>query len=246
MPDLTLTLAQMAEDCYYSPPGWRGVPAFCGALRKDWTAISIPCAKNAFSATAYIHNRIRWVVVAFRGTNNFDDKVADIGGIGFGLNNVLLHTSEALQFTRSFQGQFKDLWLTGHSLGGAYVQLVAATLNSSGKGSIPGMTFNAPGVLNIVNMNSGNFRWLIGFEGATVFDRLGYGIPDLANIVFAADSAYPPVLNYRAKGDLVSLVGVPVGSPQQTLEIKLHPNEFPPNHGIKWIVEYLSGRTRKK
>ena len=64
-----------------------------------------------------------------RGTANMKDAVAaDLGGIGLGLNALAMKLNDALEFTSGVSHQAEVTWLTGHSLGGAFVQMVGAIL----------------------------------------------------------------------------------------------------------------------
>lgn len=64
------------------------------------------------------------------------------------MNAIALLLNSAIDFTIKIKIMFGDCWLVGHSLGGASVQLIAAICD------MPGVTFNAPGVLNLLNQMS--------------------------------------------------------------------------------------------
>lgn len=84
--------------------------------------------------------------MAFRGTDNMQDAVgANIGGMGLGLVTKTFTLNDTVAFTQNIARKYPDCWLSGQSLGGAYVQLVGALLN------LPGVTFNASGVLHLLN-----------------------------------------------------------------------------------------------
>jgi len=202
-------MAQMALDSYASN---YAATASTKSLAAEFDrADSI--TKDNFRAYAYRSKKISWTVIAFRGTDNSEDKVlADGAGIGLALGPLAMHSAVALIFSQQWQKKSKDFWLTGHSLGGAFVQLVGAKLR------VPGVTFNSPGVLNLLNETSGRMvRAPIGFLGGALIDLSLYQMPSVLNAAAAAndDSAFPPIANYRTAGDLVSRIGVPVGAPMQ-------------------------------
>jgi hypothetical protein len=221
-----LTLAQMAADAYEPQ---------C-ALLGEWTYQDL-IERNNFQARAYKHNRASLAVVSFRGTANMRDAlVADLGAIGFSLNALALELNSAIDFTGKIKGMFKDVWLTGHSLGGAYVQLIAAICE------LPGYTFNAPGVLNLLHQMSPNLAVrLCGGLGGGLLSVLSGGRSDFITQVAGgiAGNNGEAILNYRGNLDPVSLIGVHVGAPMQTIAL---PDQRPHPHSMEPIIRALSRR----
>lgn len=219
---LTLDLARMAEDCY--------ADASSPALLGKWERQDKPRRYGNFYSCAYKRtDDSGLVVVAFRGTDDKTDAlVDDFLGIGLGLNALVMDVHAAVDWTRHWQTRTKNLWLTGHSLGGAYVQLVGSLLD------IPGMTFNAPGVLNLLNQISPNrARSLI--SGALHALTLG----KIAYFVGVDDGAMGAIANYRGQWDPVSRVGVHVGAPLQTVRVS---TREPHVHSMLPIIDALSRR----
>lgn len=96
---------------------------------------------DGFRAAAFV--RGRELVVAFRGTAQAIDAVADLK-LGTGMNSSYFAAGET--FAGNFQ-DFADVTVTGHSLGGAIAQVVA------NRREIPMATFNAPGVAVLASRN---------------------------------------------------------------------------------------------
>ena len=213
-----LTLARMAEDCYE--------PCRSPRMLGKWTRNDKESGEqDNFYACAYRLKDSGITVVAFRGTQDWRDAIVeDVCGIGLSLNSLSLKLEKAIEFTSMMQFASKDLWLTGHSLGGAYVQLVAAILN------IPGMTFNSPGALNLLNQMSPRLQSKIaGSIGGGVLDVMTRGVVTLLNKITADEHAFAAVVNYRHALDPVSLIGAHIGQPVQTLKssvIKPHPHSI--------------------
>ncbi len=229
-----LGFAEMALDCYDDP----GSSPLHG-----WRRIDKIENKNFFAA-AYRQDRTNFVAVAYRGTviGSKRDYAADVGGIGFSLNTLLLEIQTAVDFAYKYSQINDDIWLVGHSLGGAYVQLVAAILN------MWGVTFNAPGVLNLVNQVStrlatkivGTFcspAMQVMLRAFAPIDVVGF-----FNKAAAADNdlAFVPVANYRAQNDPVSLVGTHVGAPIKIINV--NSTGALDAHRMAHIVEALGGR----
>ena len=112
----TLTFARIASDTYQPP---------CSTeLLGDWVLQDMIEDEN-FLARAYKASSGKFVVVAFRGSANWRDAlIADAGAIGLSLNALALKLNSAIDFTGKIKYLFGDCWLVGHSLGGAYVQLL--------------------------------------------------------------------------------------------------------------------------
>ena len=215
-----LDLARMADDCY--------TDANSTAMLGPWVRQDKPKKTENFFACAYKSSAsLASVVVAFRGSDDWKDAVVeDLGGIGLSLNAFAMHLNEAIDYAAQWQMSARNLWLTGHSLGGAYVQLVGAILK------VPGVSFNAPGVLNLLNQMSDNpVRALIGGIGGGVLDALTLGRVSWLNRAASGREAKAPIVNLRGEWDPVSKVGTHVGRRVETIPVptlKPHPHSMLP------------------
>ena len=97
-------------------------------------------AFDGFQAAAYAGRGC--IVVAFRGTSQKMDAIADLK-LGSGMNTSYFSAGE--RFVEQFAGE--NVIVCGHSLGGAIAQVVANRKN------IPMVTFNAPGVAVFASRN---------------------------------------------------------------------------------------------
>lgn len=227
MPEpLILTLARLAKDVYEPT----------SALTGDWTRQDRMDDGN-FMAGLYVPARPGMAVVSFRGSDNWQDWViADGAGIGLSLNAFAMKLNTAVDFTSRMRQAFPDLWLTGHSLGGAFVQLVAAICE------LPGMTYNAPGVLNLLNQMSSNpLVSVIGGMGGGILSTASLGLTDYFNKAAAAnnDAAFTSVANYRGEWDPVSKIGTHVGAPVSTIRVA---SIAPHPHSMVPIIRALEAR----
>jgi hypothetical protein len=221
----TLTFARIAADTYE--------PASSTALTGDWSIQDFNATDN-FLVRAYKPSRGKFVVIAIRGSDNWKDwVVADAGAIGLSLNAMALHLNSAIDFTMKMKGLYGDCWLVGHSLGGAYVQLLAPICE------LPGVTFNAPGVLNLLNQMSSRIGTrMVGSIGGGAMSLLTHGLTDYFNKAVASvdDHAFPAVANFGANLDPVSRIGSHVGAPIQRVTLRgvpLNP------HGMRPLLEAL-------
>jgi len=235
---LTTGFAELAADCYNQKDSGLN---FHGWRRSTHPTLGSVTDGN-FYACAYELKKTDVVAIAFRGTviSNWGDVVADLGGIGLSLNSLVLDVQTALDFAWQWSTRTKNIWLTGHSLGGAYVQIVAAILNMCGA------TFNAPGVVHLVNQYSNHP--LTRFGGG-IFSPVmqimasefhAAGLVDYFTEALAADDdlAFAPVLNYRAQFDPVGRLGVHVGAPMEIIQVRNAANP----HAMSLIVEALGGK----
>jgi hypothetical protein len=237
-----LAFAQIANDVYDSE--------YHKVDLQGWTRATDNAAEfsaGSFLARAYHHPKLGAYTVAFRGTyladfkDGLSDVDADIRGIGLGSISIL-KLAAAMSFSGHWARKSKHFWLVGHSLGGAYVQVVAARLN------LFGMTFNAPGVLHLVNQLSGHpLEKLVGSVSTPVMQVLvrTIGRIDLVSFLDKAassedNSAFPPVANYRASGDIVSLCGIQVGAPEQSVKVAGSSDPFN-QHSMERLVEAFGG-----
>ena len=234
-----LGLARIADDIY--------ADASNSALLKDWQTDGLQdlYENDNFRVRVYWRARGRIACVCYRGTANAKDAVvADLGGIGLGLNALAMKLNDAVEFTANVTRRAEITWLTGHSLGGAFAQLVGAISN------LPAVTWNAPGALALLNQMSGNpLRALIGGAGSAGVSALaslgsfGLGGQLVSYFNKAAagmgNDAFPPVANFRGNMDPVSLLGVHIGAPLQMLDC---PTQAPHPHSMLPLIAALERR----
>lgn len=110
------------------------------------------------------------------------------------------------------------------------MQLVGSILE------LPGKTFNALGVLNLLNQMSPNTaRWLVA--GALHTLTLG----EVAYFTGVHERVMGAISNYRGEWDSVSRIGVHLGAPLQTIQVAtLAPNP----HSMLPIIDVLKRRPR--
>ncbi|MFM7406331.1 MAG: bluetail domain-containing putative surface protein, partial [Cuspidothrix sp.] len=129
------------------------------------------------NANAVVAKRGDTLILSFRGTDDNGDKVDDVKAV-YGIKN---HFSEfnplftALdKYLQQNSLSWKNLWVTGHSLGGAMVELY---LEKYKQNSINGVAFASP----LASLNDKDKRLLnIGHENDLFYSLLG-GIDDNAN-----------------------------------------------------------------
>jgi hypothetical protein len=224
-----VTFARIAADTYN--------PRHLSDLLGDWMVQDMIEDDN-FLARAYKPAQGKGgLVVAFRGSANWKDGVvADCGAIGLSLNALALKLNSAIDFTGKIKTLYGDCWLVGHSLGGAYVQMLAAIAD------LPGTTFNAPGVLSLLNQMSPHLAVrLAGAIGGGALSVTTLHLVDYFNKAAAAmgDAGFQAVLNYRGNMDPVSLVGTHVGMPVQTIKLR---DQSPHPHSMAPIIRTLELR----
>jgi hypothetical protein len=121
---------------------------------------------------AKIYRQGQALIVSYAGTDDAQDAVVeDAVGIGLSGSTLFLHAGRATDLTRQLKDNMAahySVEVCGHSLGGAYAQLVARELD------LTCVTFNAPGVshmaavalpggvFNSVNQSIGTVRNLYG------------------------------------------------------------------------------------
>lgn len=236
---ILIAFAEIAADCYNEK---NFVPGdLHGWKRSDNKQLGSASDKN-FYACAYHLRNTDFVAIAYRGTANLRDAVyADAGGIGLSLNSLAMNVQPALDFAYRWSQRTKNIWLVGHSLGGAYVQIVAAIFN------MWGVTFNAPGVVHLVNQYSEHpLTKIVGSVCSPAMQILlrSFGSIDLVNYFnkeAAADDdlAFAAVANYRAQNDPVSLLGTHVGAPMKVIKVDPALGKI---HRMATIVEALGGK----
>jgi len=155
-----------------------------GLIPTGWTLIeSKSSLSTGFSAIAVQNNETGEVVVAYRGTDGFDDATGTYSQLAL-QNGVPNQYPEALAFFTEINDSYGNVTLTGHSLGGSLAQLVAATTSAIT------YTYNAPGVDGLRD------------------DIFGEGSSELLNNA----SSYTNIQNFNMFFDAVSTVGTQLGS----------------------------------
>eukprot|EP00697_Spironema_sp_BW2_P002404 gnl/Spiro4/13210_TR7008_c0_g1_i2.p1 gnl/Spiro4/13210_TR7008_c0_g1~~gnl/Spiro4/13210_TR7008_c0_g1_i2.p1 ORF type:complete len:423 (+),score=52.59 gnl/Spiro4/13210_TR7008_c0_g1_i2:29-1270(+) len=196
-PPNTFSLAVAHEMLLYAKAAYSDDPSRSGFLPTTFTMVgkpfSFPLPHNQ-SSFAYIGHDLsqKRVVLAYRGTpgagRQFYDEVENSGGFqwpgiaaGVLVNKYFLGAAAGLAnllyvpfATALSQCVGCEVWITGHSLGGAMAAISAFDLVHTGK--IPSSTHVK--VYTFGQPRTGNFLW------ATLYDQL---IPDTYRIVNAGD-----------------------------------------------------------
>lgn len=182
--------------------------AVYGANRGDVAAASgrpvlkfsqAPGMMNGFQAAAFDAGG-GYTVVAFRGTSQAMDGIADLK-LGAGMNSTYFSAGES--FVNGLVGG--SIILCGHSLGGAIAQVVA---NRSG---LPMVTFNAPGVAvlasrEIANASLGMTAIRLGGMALSAFRHPMQAARDLRSTFNTVRG-----LNVCLNNDVVSQIGLHYG-----------------------------------
>lgn len=236
---ILVAFAEIAADCYNEKDF---VPGDLHGWKRSDNKQFGSASDNNFYACAYHHRKADFVAIAYRGTANTRDVLyADAAGIGLSLNSLSMNVQAALDFAYGWSQRAKNIWLVGHSLGGAYVQIVAAVFN------MWGVTFNAPGVVHLVNQYSQHpLTKIVGSvcnPAMQILLRSFAGV-DLVNYFTKAvaaddDLAFAAVANYRAQNDPVSLLGTHVGAPVKVIKVDPALGKI---HRMATIVEALGGK----
>jgi hypothetical protein len=227
-----LTLARIANDTYNEPG-----QACSGVLAGRWFVEDFVGDDN-FLARAYRAKTGNLLVISYRGSvpqmRQWKDwVVADAGAIVLSLNVLALKINTAIDFTSKMSTLFPNCWLVGHSLGGAYVQLLAAICELSGT------TINAPGALNLINQMSPNVGIrLVGAIGGGAMSLMTHGVSDYFEKAVASleTAGFASVLNFRGHLDPVSVIGAHVGAPMRTIHCN---NPWPNPHSLEPIISTL-------
>lgn len=237
---ILIAFAEIAADCYNEEDYVHGD-------LHGWTRVApknqlASASQGNFYACAYKLKNTDFTAIAYRGTaNRRDIFMADAAGIGLSLNSLAMNVQPALDFAYQWSQRTNNIWLVGHSLGGAYVQIVAATMK------MWGMTFNAPGVLHLVNQYSNHpFTKFGGSVCSPAMQILthSFGSIDLVNYFNKAlaaddDDAFAAVANYRAHNDPVSMLGAHVGAPMNVIRVDPALNKI---HKMRTIVDAVGGK----
>ena len=173
------------------------LPAVQGWARQSSQVAS--SSFNGFQAAAFTGGGVTAIV--FRGTAQAMDAVADLK-LGTGMNSTYFSAGE------SFAAAFPpgdNVYVTGHSLGGAIAQVVA------NRGGYKMVTFNAPGVAVFASRNMGDAT--LGMTAVRTAGMLASTVRHPMQAYRDVRSAFHSVrgLNIRLSGDAVSQMGVHYG-----------------------------------
>lgn len=149
-----------------------------------WRRKGVPKSEAGFFAAVFVCDNSKEAVIAFRGTDDFNDVINDVAIVQ---GNPPLQASIGLEFAKATKSQYSKLSLTGHSLGGAIAILVANQLN------LKAYTFNAPGVAGEC----------MSFSVKQQFAQKSLKLGELAKRVSSCLSN-PNIKNVRVNGDPVS------------------------------------------
>ena len=149
-----------------------------------WVRLGEPYGQDSFGyfASAYLHENGREIIVAFRGTDDLSDAVADVAIFLGKYPNQALHAEKTLKEIISKRRNIKSIYLTGHSLGGGIASLMADAYN------LPAVTFNAPGMAR-----------------SSIPDWVPSGIAAVAAWGKSVFDSEKDILHIRANFDMVSI-----------------------------------------
>jgi hypothetical protein len=180
----------LADAIYADQPGVPG-----------WTVMAFRPGQGT-GLQAAVFTRARETVVAFKGTSQAMDVVADLK-IGLGINTSMFSQAESF-VARHAAGE--GVVVTGHSLGGAIAQTVG------NRRRLPFVSFNAPGVALLASQNLTSVMPVLGIGrlvlGATI-GAVRHPMQTMRDIGSAFHDSLG--VNYRLSGDLVSAYGLHYG-----------------------------------
>jgi hypothetical protein len=198
-----LDLAIMAKAVYKDPPEVPG-----------WKRLSFRAANgllDGFQAAAF--SGPGGIVIAFRGSAQGEDWAVN-GAYAVGMNTTRFSSAEdfTTKVAQDFAGQFggrENIYITGHSLGGAITQIVA---NRQGYKFV---TFNAPGVAVLASRNVGEMAssLVTGGLGVRIAGSMVSAVAHPQQAYRDAKALFRKVngLNVCLNADMVSRIGVHYG-----------------------------------
>lgn len=166
-----------------------------------WTTARVLRSSSVGSLQAALFTKGQEQVVAFKGTSEAMDVVADLK-IGTGWNST--YYSEAEQFCANY-ATGPNLVVTGHSLGGGIAQTVG------NRRRVPFCSFNAPGVGIVASSNIASAR--LGMSAVRIAGGLLSVLRHPQQAMRDMQSAFYVVegVNFRLSGDVVSQIGLHYG-----------------------------------
>jgi len=176
---------------------YNATPAVAG-----WTCPAHQVASSRFNGfQAATFSKAGVTVLVFRGTAQAMDVAADLK-LGTGMNSTYFSAGEA--YAASVPPG-DNVYVTGHSLGGAIAQVVA------NRGGYKMVTFNAPGVAVFASRNLPDAT--VAMTAVRTAGMLVSGVRHPMQAYRDVRSAFNSVrgLNIRLSGDAVSQMGVHYG-----------------------------------
>lgn len=122
--------------------GWE----FCERKKiQDMDVVSKGEVISRLNLACVVYKKENEIILAFRGTNDLLDLIADTG---FLARRIPPSMTKAYNIYKRIRKEAKDykIIITGHSLGGAYAQVIAGRAIKNGDDNCYGITFNAPGM----------------------------------------------------------------------------------------------------
>ena len=194
----TIQLAEMARNAYSddlpldfeSPGGWK----LYKADTNSFTSFDVQVYKKEISTGKYAYT------VAFRGSQEWQDFVVDIGQVvlnmgGLQLDNAVDYVRELIQTDSEM---ISHMYITGHSLGGYLAQYVQSEIIDENLPWIESntVTFNAP-----------------GFNPGISFVDIGHKAKIVLKLANDLLSKYDDlIVNHRISQDVISFFGDDLGT----------------------------------
>src|SRR5262249_36530290 len=163
--------------------------------------------------------------IRFAGTDDARDAVVeDAIGIGLTGSTMFLHTTLAFALAKSLMASYNKVEVCGHSLGGAYAQLVAREFE------LTCITFNAPGAAQMARMT---------LPGGA-FNPTNLVVGEMRN-AYAAVFDKTAMFHFRHPQDVVSRIGNHCGLARvRDLHMKSWPiKQLAEAHKIAHIEQWL-------
>ena len=185
-------LGALAEAVYDNPP----------TMTDGWVVRHFHRASGAWSGfQAATFQRGSEIVIAFRGTAQAMDAAADLK-LGTGMNSTYFASGD--EYAEPYRGS-PNVFLCGHSLGGAITQIVA------NRGGFKFATFNAPGVAVVASRNIGTASLTMSAIRVTGMVASAVRHPIQAGQDVAAAFNVARGLNVCLAHDAVSQIGLHYG-----------------------------------
>jgi len=216
-------LAVLCEEVYLLD---KPVVTITGAHGQSSTWVRRESQKQlGFAYAVYEHEGLRSpmlgaeAVLVFRGTDDWVDVFVD--DIAIARLSMPPQAVDAIGVAQRLQTRYRELVITGHSLGGALAVIAGAHTNSKV------VTFNAPGVL-MGCMRSGYVQLSAGTAG----------LKRLVSAVRACAYGYN-IRNLSAEGDPVSVFLLPQVGTRESLTSKCARFSLACKHQIRTVIDSL-------